>query len=236
MPMHEVYFGRGRLFSYNSQDSCWQLIWIIFLRIMCSTFLQFPRLRSFEPWTMQLSITRPALLAGESQSNLSRSLYGRLGNISSDLGWTQFEELPYASLHNDHWRREEIEGSSDSNSQACYERHWKVEAQEQKAFSFWSWNSTLYYWWLNVRIPSRQNSKSAPTSTASYHKKIEDVTVTITPHPEQGYKPPQPPLEDRVGPTLCSSEPQEAQTQEHCDTIDMGFRIERVWTGRMDPL
>ena len=89
---------------------------------------------------------------------------------------------------------------------------------------------------FNARIPSQQNPKSAPTSTASYHKKIEDVTVTITPHPEQGYKPPQPPLEDRVGPTLCSSEPQEAQTQEHCDTIDMGFRIERVWTGRMDPL
>lgn len=88
---------------------------------------------------------------------------------------------------------------------------------------------------FNVRIPSRQNSKSAPTST-SYHKKIEDATVTITSHAEQGYKPPQPPLEDRVGPTLFSSEPQEAQTQEHCDAVDMGFRIERVWTGRMDPL
>jgi hypothetical protein len=87
-----------------------------------------------------------------------------------------------------------------------------------------------------VRIPSRQSPKLDPTSTASYHKKNKDVTVASTPHPQQGCKSQQPPPEDWVDPALCSSEPEEAQTQEQCDAVDMGLRIERVWTGRMDPL
>ena len=88
----------------------------------------------------------------------------------------------------------------------------------------------------NVRIPSWQSPEPASTSSVSHLKKNNDVTVTLTPCSQQGCEPLRPPPENGVNPALDTSAPQVAQTQEQCDAVDMGFRMERVWTGRMDPL